>query len=134
LGQNTFNIDDTNIKFIQYISLEKQLSIKNLYFDKTKWLGCMGCAGIVTQEYIDNIFEKYDFMNVIINIKTRHDREAMERVFALISYLEEIKLYERPSILGNILTDYPYSYSVNWEHYINGFNNNCNIIKIWSGR
>lgn len=125
---------DTNYKFISYCKKTEQDKILNLYYDKTKWLGCFGVSSIVKIEFIDILFEKYDLLNCIIKIYNRHDREAMERIFALLSFLEESELKINPSLLGNILTDYPSSYYVKWQNYIDGFNNGCKVIKIWSGR
>jgi hypothetical protein len=80
----------------------------------------------------------------------------MERMIAIISYLEEGNKTEgnksegnktegnksegnkTHSLFGNILTDYPNSFGYNWDMYQtdkkNGKNMGVKVIKLWSGR
>ena len=133
LGQSVDGCNnDNNVTFINYCGNKENLF--KLYYDKSSWLGCFGVSSIITLEILDIIFTKYNFLNCIKNVKIRHDREAMERVFALIAFLEEPLLKTKVSIMGNILTDYPYSFNLKYVNYVNGYRNSLPIIKVWSGR
>jgi hypothetical protein len=124
---------DNNKNFIEHLKGDTIKIVKKLYLDKSSWLGCFGVSSFVTLEFVDLIFDKYDFLNVIKKINSRHDRETMERVFALLGFLEEIKLKDNPSILGNIINEYPYA-GLRWYQYKQITNPKTKIIKIFSGR
>jgi hypothetical protein len=133
LGQGINGTNDTNVTFINYCDQKEKLL--NLYFDKNAWLGCFGVSSLVTLDFLDVLFSQYNFLNCIKEVKVRHHREAMERVFALIVFLEEPLLKIKSSFFGNILTDYPNAYAVKWEDYINGYRNyNIAVNKVWSSR
>lgn len=124
--------NDTNATFINYCERKEELF--NLYYDKKAWFGCFGSASFVRLEYVDRLFTKYNFLNCLQQIKFKHDREAMERVFALIAFLEEPQLKDIPSLLGNILKGYPNAFSLRWDHYVQGYRNPHAINKVWTGR
>ena len=125
--------NDTNVTFINFCNQQDKLF--NLYFNKNEWVGCFGASSLITLDFVDVLFSKYNFLNCIKNVKVRHDREAMERVFALIVLLENPLLKNNPSLFGNILTDYPNAYAIKWHHYSQGFRNpNVAVNKVWSGR
>jgi hypothetical protein len=133
LGQGINGSGDTNVTFINYCDQKEKLF--DLYFDKNSWVGCFGVSSLVTLDFLDVLFSKYNFLNCIKHVKVRHDREAMERVFALIVFLEEPLIKIKSSFFGNILTDYPNAYSVKWLNYIEGYRNpSIAVNKIWTGR
>ena len=143
LGKNKSDLDidnDTNLLFINHCKHSERENILKLYYNKAKWVGCFGVASIISLEFINMIFYKYDFENCIKNVKNRPQREAMERVFAILSFLEDPKLQNHKSLFGNILCDYNNSFAYNYNNYINDINNinnnnkNYKMIKIWAGR
>lgn len=134
LGGNRDAKIDTNPYFINFCKIDEQEKIYDLYYDKSKWYGCFAVTSIITLSFLDKIFETYEFENAIKNVNCRHHREAMERVFALLCLLLDDKLFDDPSLFGNILTDYDNAYTVNWSHYVNGYRNKCLINKVWTGR
>ena len=140
-NRNNSNINnDINLLFISYCKERERENMLNLYYSKTKWVGCFGVASIVSLEFINMIFNKYDLENCIKNVKTKEHRESMERVLAILSFLEEPKLENNKSLFGNILCDYNNSFAYNYNNYINDINNinnnnkNYKMIKIWAGR
>jgi hypothetical protein len=134
LGQGVEGYNkDNNVTFINHCKPEQQPALFKLYYDKSAWFGNFGVSSVVSLDLVERIFTNYNFLNIIQKIKNRHDREAMERVFALIAYLEEPLLKIKPSLLGNI-KDYKNSYAIRWEHYKNGYRTNCAVNKVWSGR
>jgi hypothetical protein len=134
LGQGIEGEGDGNPYFIKFCKEETIKPLLDLYYEKSKWYGCFGVTSLISFDLVDLIFKKYDFENCIKNVKTRHHREAMERVFALICFLEESKLRFFPSICGNIL-QFNESYNYTWDNYVHKrLNGNKLIIKVWSGR
>lgn len=134
LGQGENGEGDSNPYFIKMLKEETINSMFDLYYKKEKWFGCFGVTSIITLELVNLMFQKYNFYDCIKNVSNRHHREAMERIFALICFLEEKKLLLKPSICGNILS-ISESYNYTWEHYIKGIKfENKLITKIWSGR
>lgn len=125
---------DTNPYFIEFCKQSEKERIYKLYYDKNKWYGCYAVTSIICLSFLDEIFCTFEFENAIKNVKLRYHREAMERVFALLCFLLDDKLFDNPSLLGNILTDYEHAYSERWEHYANGHRNKCMINKVWTGR
>jgi hypothetical protein len=128
---------DTNYKFIEYLKPSIKSAVLDLYYDKESWTGCFGVSSVICIDFLDILFEKYGLLDAIKMVTCRHEREAMERIFALLCYLEDPSMKKRPSIYGNILTDYPGAYSINWEiytQYLRNAPNQYNIYKIWSGR
>jgi hypothetical protein len=123
---------DPNIYFINMCNNIPYIT--NLYYNKRKWHGCFGVSSIINIHFLSKLFIQFNFENVINNVNCRQHREAMERVFALLCFLLDNKLFYNPSLFGNILTNYRFSYSVNWHHYLKGYRDHCTINKVWSGR
>jgi hypothetical protein len=77
-----------------------------------------------------NLFKLLDY------IDTREKRMTFERVFALITTLENNVLTLEPSMYGIIHHYIHWGYT--YENYINDINNNninhLDLIKVWSGR
>jgi hypothetical protein len=119
---------DFNVYFIE--KCKHSESLLELYFDKTKWLGCFGVAAICTLSLINKCFEYYELENVILQVKSRSHREAMERLFALLMY-DSFTDKIAPSLNGSIL-DIP---QINFYQYMYQEKNENRIIyKVWSGR
>jgi hypothetical protein len=119
-----------SMKIINCINKNKD-SIINLFHDTNSWNGCFGVSSFIKLDFLEKIFEKYDLSKLVNHIKNRTDREAMERIFAVIFYLNEEKLKVNPSIYGNVLEYKPWGQR--WEEYkIN--KPNYKMIKVFSGR
>ena len=125
---------DNNVTFINHCAAEQQPALFNLYYNKPAWFGNFGVSSMITWTMIDKMFTKYNLLKPLQKITCRPDREAMERLFALITYLEEPLMKEKPSLLGNIIKDYPNAYQIRWQHYKTGHRVNCAVNKVWSGR
>jgi hypothetical protein len=127
---------DRNIDYIRLLPEEHKVTIETLYFDKPRWLGCFGVAAMIRLEFLDRIFEKYKFADVIAAVKVRHDREAMERIFALLCIAEYPELINVPSVCGSILTDYKFG-GLKWHEYMRrkeSFQALSKVVKVYSGR
>lgn len=51
-----------------------------------EWEGCFGICSYVTQQFIDEIAEKYNFFSILNHITCRDDRCSVERIWALICH------------------------------------------------
>lgn len=142
------NIYDDNlgkeIYFIHQLKCnnEDQNSLMNVYLKRDKWVGCFGVMSVVTYDFLNILVDKYNIFNLLQFIKTRDDRCSMERIFAILCYVNNNYFENSPvSIFGEIL-DYnflgmPFHY--NYHDYLNdkkkfAVSKFSKIIKVWSGR
>ena len=121
---------------------EDQKSLMNVYLKRDKWVGCFGVMSVVTYDFLNILVDKYNIFNLLQFIKTRDDRCSMERIFAILCYVNN-NYFENSSvsIFGEIL-DYnflgkPFYYT--YTDYLQDINKKtdttlCKIIKVWSGR
>lgn len=128
------DIEYNELKFID--KLENNAKIKELYNDKSKWVGCFGIQSVITVNFIEKLQSKYNFFNLLNYVKCRKDRMCIERVFAVLCFIEEENLKKKPSMFG-IIHDY-----LNWGYSFREYKrdemiealNNFPIIKVWTGR
>jgi hypothetical protein len=127
------------MKFIKKLSNNEELL--DLYKDKTNWVGCFGVMSFIDYNALEEIQEKYNFLNLLEIVKTRDDRMCVERIFAVISY--KITNNYCKGLHGDIHKDYLSNWSFDYIKYINMFYiadsviapyNDYYAIKIWSGR
>jgi len=144
------NIYDDNpgkeIYFIHQLKCnnEDQNSLTNVYLKRDKWVGCFGVMSVVTYDFLNILVDKYNIFNLLQFIKTRDDRCSMERIFAILCYVNNsyfIDIDNSPSIFGEIVNynflGMPFYY--NYHNYLNDkksfdVSKFSKIIKVWSGR
>jgi hypothetical protein len=66
---------------------------------KKNWVGCFGVQSYIRHNFLTLIMNKYNINNLINVVKCRDDRCSLERIFAVIFYLE-LKLTR--SIMGDM--------------------------------
>ena len=103
------------------------------YAANEKWLGCFGGAMIIDASVIDMLEAKYNISTLTTYIRTRTQRQIIERVIGiLLSYEKKVS-----SNFGDILK-FPYAFEPNklqtTTHNISQMNYNTAIIKLWRGR
>jgi hypothetical protein len=144
---NKFN----NIKFIWHFThhwdneaeelnllnkIENNDTLRDIYNDKNKWVGCFGVQSIVDYVFLEKIVLKYNLFTLLINITNRSIRMNFERIFALLCFAEDKELINDPSLLGIIHHYIHWGYT--YENYLNDKENKSNdrfpIIKVWTGR
>jgi hypothetical protein len=117
----------------------------DLYKDKKNWAGCFGVMSFIYYNALEEIQEKYNFLNLLEIVKTRDDRMCVERIFAVISYKINYKLFHnpKPSLFGDIHRDYLSNWNFDYIKYLKIFYlsdtvcepyNNYYAMKVWSGR
>ena len=143
------NFPETDIKFLWHF--EKFTGSKNYIFPLLKyiknenkirkWLkkysfqGCFGVQSLISLNFITELEEKYNFFNLLKIINTRPLRMKLERLFALLCFIENDKLKLNPSICGSIFSQKNKftlkfnNYIINKEKY-----KNLKIVKVWTGR
>jgi len=112
--------------------------IQPLGMSKKLWQGFFGVQCMIQYDFLKRINDHYDLNTLIPAVTCRDDRCGMERIMAVLCYLEFPNLILMPSILGNIFRYHPRSYSYNVDQYIEDSLKkqvgNYPVIKIWSGR
>ena len=96
-----------------------------------KLVGCFGVQSFIKYEFLVYIIKKYGLVRLLNVVKNREDRCSLERIFAVIFFLE-IQKYK--TILGNI---FDYNFGETYEKYIQDKNNNKinkPVVKVFTGR
>lgn len=109
-------------KKLDYHSELSEIQNKNTY------KGCFGCMSVIKWDFLNTLHNKHKLFDILPTIKTRANRELMERIIALISY-NNTKMDE--SQFGDI-----HKY-ITWgttfiEYLTKDYSNP--IIKVWTGR
>ena len=123
---------------------ENITSLTNIYLQREKWLGCFGVMSVITYNFLNILVDKYNIFNLLNVVKTREDRCSLERIFAILCYVNNsyfIDIDNSPSIFGELL-EYPHlgkPFYYTYTDYLQDINNKtdttlCKIIKVWSGR
>jgi hypothetical protein len=94
---NKTHLDNTMriIKNLNYSAL-----IQNCFLNNNKWTGCFGVQTFIKRNFLLYVMNKYNVSNLIPVVTCRDDRCCMERIMAILFYLE-LKTTNL-SILGNI--------------------------------
>lgn len=126
--------DDEIMSNIQTLclTLHNPERFASLYRHKDSWQGCFGTMSVIRWDFLHKInrAEGGLFDALFPAIKTRYDRCALERVFALLITVYYPKI--RPSIFGKI---HEYiRYGTSFSEYLTGDFSAYPIIKVWTGR
>lgn len=141
--EHKYDNTEMEMKFIKKLSNNEELL--DLYKDKTNWAGCFGVMSFIDYNALEEIQEKYNFLNLLEIVKTRDDRMCVERIFAVISYKLNDTLFHnpKPSLFGDIHRDYLSNWNFDYIKYLKIFYlsdtvcepyNNYYAMKVWSGR
>lgn len=134
----------------QIISLlDNNIELINTCKNLSKWYGFFGIMSIVSNNYLDDINNRYGILNpekIKILKGSREMRMGMERIWGIIYFTEHIKnntlkynnYVEHKAIFGNIHeyyvnNGYKHWYD-NYEDYKNKKFNKLPIVKIWNDR
>ena len=120
---------------LKMLNLINNNNLTNFY--KTKeWFGCFGIQSIISLDFINKIYNKYNFDKLLEYIDERPKRMNFERIFSVICTYENNKLYQQPSLYGIIHHYIHWGY--NYESYEEDIKNkrieHLPLIKIWNGR
>jgi hypothetical protein len=113
-------------------SLTKSKELED-YASRGSWIGCFGGACIIDASVVDMLEEKYKLSKLAAFIRTRKQRQIVERIIGIIlSYEKKVA-----SNFGDIMK-YPNTFETNnlqaSIRAISSTNYNTAIIKMWRGR
>jgi len=111
----------------------------NLYKSKTQWNGCFGVMSVISWEILNKINYKYNFFQLLNYITCRKERMLVERIFAVILWIEAGLKKESCSYFGNIeeFCEWKFDESYLFSYYKNDKDAGkikLPIVKLWSGR
>jgi len=113
---------------LNYSGIIKQYLEKNT----TEWIGCFGVQSFIKHSFLTYLMQKYALPRLLHVVRVREDRCSLERIFAVIFYLE---MNTSKSILGSITKDGYFGYT--FEQYIGCRKRKRlpkSIIKVFTGR
>jgi len=101
---------------------------------KNCWNGCFGVTSIIDWLTLDKLNNKYGIEALVNNISNREERMAVERIFALIIFNENLATQEASSLFGCI-HDYHNAWSVTYDFIIANMDlYPYAVLKIWNSR
>jgi len=113
-------------------SITKSKEIEEFAKSNT-WIGAFGCSGIIDYTIVSMLEEKYKISKLVTVIRTRKQRELVERILGILLSFEKKVV----SNFGDIL-NYPYKFETNnlqtSLYNISQVNYNTAIVKLWRGR
>lgn len=98
-----------------------------------EWVGCFGVQSFIKHSFLLHIMNKYNLENLLNVVHNRQNRCCLERIFAIIFYLELRVL--NTSILGNM--NAPGKFGHTYEEYMRGLKYkrvNGSVVKVFTGR
>jgi len=100
-----------------------------------EWSGCFGVQCFINYYFLVDLQKKYKFTNMIPLVRTRNDRCCLERIMAVLFYIEcpQLQLYK--SLFGDIFSYMRWGYT--FEEYSSNLKKNRIIkpvVKVWTGR
>ena len=120
-----------NIELLKKIKNNLTVLGKNTVFD-----GCFGVQSVIQHSFLAKIDKKYHISRLIPAIHNRLDRCALERVIALLFFMEYPKITSHKSLFGVIFNHYK-AFNYTYDEYENDFQHNnikSPILKVWTGR
>lgn len=127
--------NDEDVQTVELLSKFKDPNaLATLFLSKNKWLGCFGVMSVINWDLLDKMNVRHDLFPVVLqNISTRPLRCLMERVFAVMCFLNDPGLtVDSASRFGDIF-EYC-SWGATFEWYLTGALNQLPVVKVWTGR
>jgi hypothetical protein len=124
-----------NNKPLIEMKISNSENIKMLGIPKQNWIGVFGCQCFINHNFLLNIQNKYNIVNLINSVHIRADRCSLERVFGLIFVSEFPLIKHIKSVFGNIMTYQNFNYT--FDEYYKEFNKKRvpkPWVKTWTGR
>jgi hypothetical protein len=102
-------------------------------------IGCFGIQSCISYSFLEQLQERFQFMDLINVVHDREKRMCLERVFGAITLFMCPEIKHHCSFYGDILIDYVDKYEhTNYEYYLENKDKimleNRPFIKVFSGR
>jgi hypothetical protein len=115
-------------------SLSNSGVVQNYLVGNRVWRGCFGVQTFINHSFLLHIMSKYSINNLLNVVTCREDRCSLERIFAVIFYLELRNA--NASILGNITRSGRFGFT--YDEYINDLKTkksvHSQVVKVFTGR
>ena len=99
-----FNTDNENIVNTLRITeslnnkheIQNKLSLNDNFIGllQSKWYGCFGSQSYINYDFLSQINNKYNLINLVSAVKNRSDRCCLERILGCIFFTESPKLFK----------------------------------------
>lgn len=102
---------------------------------RDKWYGCFGVQSYINHDFLLQINNKYNIINLVRIIKNRADRCCLERIIGCIFFTESNNLIKTKSLFGDIMKYQKWGDS--FDKYITDFEKGTlskSVTKVWTGR
>jgi hypothetical protein len=98
------------------------------------WVGCFGVQSFIKHSFLTHIMNKYNIENLINVVTNRNNRCCLERIFAIIFFLELRKV--NTSLFGDIQRGgkFGQTYDEYIQKLINHNSVNHQVVKVFTGR
>jgi len=114
-------------------NLQNQSIIRDMYNNNSIWKGCFGVMSVLTHDFLIEINNSFNIVNLINCIKNRDDRMTWERVFAVLFTLCNLKNNkETKAIFGNI--HHFCTWGESFQYYKSKPVDDKPIAKVWVSR
>lgn len=127
-------------RVLTYLSLLSESDDVAEFAATSRWYGCFGGASIISWDIVQQLEERYSLCTqLILSVRTRSDREAVERVIGILLFYEGIIEETSCSNFGDIL-EYPDAFESQHNnaetaaHVLNQRGYDSAILKVWRGR
>jgi len=124
-----------NTKILELVGFNQQI-VLGLNNNNNKWSGCFGVQSYINHQFLSFLQDKYQLFNLLQVINNRQDRCCLERLFAIIFYIEYPILNQLKSLLGpiNKYCKWGTTYDQHCEYMKKYGKSRIPIVKVWTGR
>jgi hypothetical protein len=114
------------------LNVFKDKELIHIHSDKNKWAGVFGGMALISHEYLESVYRKYDISLLLDVVLSRYNRCSFERVIGVL-------LLQKTSVQTSVFGDIHKYFSINGKFQRATFDdkekyNHLSIIKIWTGR
>ena len=135
---NTFRLTSVltqKSKIIEYIG-NNQIVLGLNNNNNKNWSGCFGVQSYINHHFLSFLQNKYQLFNLLNVVNCRSDRCCLERLFAIIFYIEYPILNNLKSLLGpiNKYCKWGITYDQHCEYIKKYGKSKIPLVKVWTGR
>jgi len=106
LWQFNHEWDDCYDEQLLINNLQNKDVVKKFYKSNHLWNGCFGVMSVISYDFLCEMNNLFNFCNLIEFVRNRHDRMTLERVFAVLFTLCNLKNNKKTTSLFGVLHEY----------------------------
>ncbi len=128
---HVFDNDLINHIHILCKSMSNGDDLLNFYHKKHSWKGCFGTMSVINWNFLNKVNIHHSlFDSIMLFIKNREYRSALERVFALVMYYNDSNI--KNEYFGDI--HHYIRWGITFFEYLTNDYSQYPLMKVWSGR